>query len=95
MNELYEKSLNKLELPAILAKLAEFAHSENAKDRCRQLLPLDDREEILLLQEQQAQLVATRLLSISTRRRWIRQPSITYSLNSMHDWGRQFEKVLS
>ena len=62
MNELYEKSLYKLELPAILNKLAELAHSENAKDRCKQLLPLDDREEILILQEQTS--AACKLISL-------------------------------
>lgn len=62
MNELYEKSLHKLELPAILSKLAELAHSENAKERCQKLLPLTDREEIILLQEQTS--AACKLISL-------------------------------
>lgn len=62
MNELYEKSIRKLELPLILGQLAELAHSENAKDRCKALLPLDDREEILLLQDQTS--AACKLISL-------------------------------
>ena len=45
MTELYEKSLNKLELGAVLEQLADCAHSENAKEQCRKLLPLDDIED--------------------------------------------------
>lgn len=52
MTELYEKSLHKLELQAVLAQLAESAHSDEAKARCAGLLPLDDAEEIRLLQKQ-------------------------------------------
>lgn len=52
MTELYEKSLRKLELDNVLAQLAACANSEDGKDRCRALLPLDDAEEIRLLQQQ-------------------------------------------
>ncbi len=52
MTELFEKSLNKLELPAVLERLADCAQSEEGKQRCRKLLPLTDAEEIRLLQEQ-------------------------------------------
>lgn len=52
MTELYEKSLQKLELSAVLEQLADCAHSEAGKDRCRKLLPLNDAEEITLLQGQ-------------------------------------------
>lgn len=52
MTELYEKSLKKLELNEVLAELADCAHSESAKERCRNLSPLNDAEEIRLLQEQ-------------------------------------------
>ncbi|MBQ2446583.1 MAG: endonuclease MutS2 [Oscillospiraceae bacterium] len=62
MTELYEKSLKKLELDAVLEKLAECAMSEEAKDRCRSLLPLDDREEIELLQKQTG--AAVKLISL-------------------------------
>ena len=52
MTELYEKSLNKLELDAVLNLLADCAHSESAKARCKKLTPLDDEEEIRILQGQ-------------------------------------------
>ena len=52
MTELYEKSLRKLELDNVLAQLADCANSEDGKDRCRALKPLDDAEEIRLLQQQ-------------------------------------------
>lgn len=62
MTELYEKSLNKLELNTVLDKLAEYAHSEEAKERCRKLTPLTDAEEILLLQQQTS--AACKLISL-------------------------------
>lgn len=52
MTELYEKSLKKLELHTVLERVAECAVSEEAKARCRSLLPLTDAEEIRILQEQ-------------------------------------------
>ncbi len=52
MTELYEKSLNKLELNLVLEKLAECATSQDAKDRCMRLTPLADAEEIRLLMQQ-------------------------------------------
>ena len=52
MNELYEKSLRKLELDKVLALLAEHAGSGAGKERCLQLLPLDDADEIRVLQKQ-------------------------------------------
>ena len=62
MNELYEKSLKKLELDTVLEKLAECATSEEAKERCRGLLPLEDAEEILILQQQTS--AAVKLISL-------------------------------
>ena len=62
MTELYEKSLNKLELHAVLEKLAECANSEEAKERCRKLTPLTDAEEIMLLQQQTS--AACKLISL-------------------------------
>lgn len=62
MTELYEKSLNKLELNTVLEKLAECAHSEEAKERCRKLVPLTDAEEILILQQQTS--AACKLISL-------------------------------
>ena len=52
MTELYEKSMKKLELDAVLDRLAGCATSEEAKDRCRALRPLSDAEEIRRLLEQ-------------------------------------------
>lgn len=52
--ELYQKSIKKLELDAVLAKLAESAVSEEAKETCLSLQPLDDADEITALQEQTA-----------------------------------------
>lgn len=62
MTELYEKSLKKLELDAVLEKLAQYAHSDEGKERCRALLPLEDAEEIRLLQAQTS--AAVRLISL-------------------------------
>lgn len=52
MNELYEKSFRKLELDKVLALLASHAGSSAGKQRCEALLPLDDADEIRLLQQQ-------------------------------------------
>lgn len=54
MSELYEKSLKKLELDAVLSMLADCAGSLDAKERCKALSPLTDAEEIRLLQAQTA-----------------------------------------
>ena len=62
MTELYEKSLRKLELDAVLQKLADCAGSEEGKERCAALTPLDDAEEIELLQHQTSS--AVRLISM-------------------------------
>mgnify|MGYP004553968065 FL=1 len=52
MNELYEKSMKKLELDAILRMLADSASSEEGKERCLGLLPLNDADDIRELQAQ-------------------------------------------
>mgnify|MGYP002732349642 CR=1 FL=1 len=49
MTELYEKSLHKLELEAVLLRLADCACSDEAKARCAALLPMTDAERIQLL----------------------------------------------
>ncbi len=54
MTELQEKSRKKLELDAVLAKLAECAHSERGKARCLALEPLNDAQEVTQLQAQTA-----------------------------------------
>ena len=51
MTELYEKSLTKLELNVVLEQLASCANSEEAKERCCALRPLEDAEEIQILQQ--------------------------------------------
>ncbi len=62
MSELYEKSLNKLELPAVLELLAENAVSEEGKAQCRKLRPQTDADDIRLLQEETA--AACRLITL-------------------------------
>ena len=52
MNKLGEKSLKTLEYYEILEKLAAQAASEAAKEKCRALRPLDDREQAELFAEQ-------------------------------------------
>ena len=52
MSELYEKSLHKLELDAVLELLASQAVSDAGKDTCRGLRPETDLHEIRYLQEQ-------------------------------------------
>ena len=52
MNEQYQKSLTKLELDKVLALLADHASSPAAKERCLAVQPLDDAEDIRLLQAQ-------------------------------------------
>lgn len=49
MSELFEKSIRTLELPAVLEKLAAKAVSQAAKDRCLELTPSTDAEEVLRL----------------------------------------------
>ncbi len=62
MSELYEKSLNKLELNGVLELLAGQASSEEAKAKCRDLRPVWDVDEIRHLQEQTV--AACKLLSM-------------------------------
>ena len=52
MNELYEKSLHKLELDKVLALLADQACSPAGKEQCLKIEPLNDADEIRLLQKQ-------------------------------------------
>ena len=52
MTELYEKSLQKLELDRVLTLLADCAVSGEAKDRCRRLAPISDPEDVRALQTQ-------------------------------------------
>ena len=52
MNELYEKSLHKLELDKVLCLLADQACSACGKEQCLKTQPLSDADEIRLLQKQ-------------------------------------------
>ena len=52
MNRLGEKSLKTLEYYEILERLAAQAASEAAKEKCRALRPLDDREQAELWMRQ-------------------------------------------
>ena len=52
MNELYEKSLHKLELDKVLCLLADQACSASGKEQCLKTQPLFDADEIRLLQKQ-------------------------------------------
>ena len=62
MDELFEKSLKKLELDKVLELLAEQAACPAAKERCRQTVPLTDADEIRTLQEQTS--AACKLISL-------------------------------
>ena len=81
MTELYEKSRKKLELDAVLAKLAECANSEGAKERCLALEPLNDAEEVRILQEQTA--AACKLVSLKG----------SPSFHGLHDVGPSLERA--
>ena len=52
MSELKEKSLAKLELPQVLALLAECAGSQEGKEACIRLRPVSDLEDVQLLLDQ-------------------------------------------
>ena len=51
-NEMLEHSKSTLELPAVLALLADCAISEEAKEKCRKLEPIQDAEDVRLLQDE-------------------------------------------
>ena len=52
MSELYEKSLQKLELDQVLQLLSECAGSRGGKEACLRLRPISDLEEVNILLEQ-------------------------------------------
>ncbi len=62
MTELYEKSLKKLELDAVLAQLADCAQSAAGKERCLALQPMTDADDIRLALGQTS--AACRLISL-------------------------------
>ena len=65
MNKLGEKSLKTLEYYEILEKLAAQAASEAAKEKCRALRPLDDREQAELWRSSSAPTAAARSIRAS------------------------------
>ena len=62
MIPLYEKSINTLELPAVLQMLASCAVSTEAKEQCRELIPSNEEDIVRELQEQTS--AACRLISL-------------------------------
>ena len=62
MIPLYEKSINTLELPAVLQALSACAISAEAKEQCRKLLPVNDADDVRELQEQTS--AACRLVTL-------------------------------
>ncbi len=54
MSELYEKSIKKLELDRVLELLADLTGSPAAAQRCRELKPLPDAEDVRYAQSQTA-----------------------------------------
>ena len=52
MSDMFEKSIEKLELPRVLEQLARFAVSDAAKARARALRPETERGEVLRLQDE-------------------------------------------
>ena len=52
MSELYEKSLQKLELDRVLEMLAECAGSLEGKEACRRVRPVSDLEDVRLMLDQ-------------------------------------------
>ena len=46
MTDLFEKSIHTLELPKVLALLAEQAVTEEGKERCLALRPLTDTDDV-------------------------------------------------
>ncbi len=49
MSDMFEKSIRTLELPQVLEMLAQRAVSDAAKERCRLIMPVTDREDVLRL----------------------------------------------
>ena len=54
MSELYEKSLKKLELDRVLALLADLTGSQEEAQKCRELVPMTDADDVRFAQRQTA-----------------------------------------
>ena len=52
MSELFEKSIQILELPRVLEQLAACAVTDEGKDRCRALRPMADQDDVQRAQEE-------------------------------------------
>ena len=52
MSELFEKSIRTLELPQVLALLADCAATLEGKERCLALRPLTDLDDVARAQEE-------------------------------------------
>ena len=46
MNDLFEKSIQLLELPQVLAMLAEQAVTQEGKERCASLRPFTEEDDV-------------------------------------------------
>ena len=57
MQTLYKKSIQTLELPAILDRLASFALYDDAKDAARSLFPADDTDDVRRLMAETSEAV--------------------------------------
>ena len=92
MTELYEKSLQKLELDRILEQLAQCAISSEAKDQCRRLLPISDREDVIALQTQTTD--ACRLIDLRSSPAFQDVQDVRYSLDRADRGGTLTPKEL-
>ena len=52
MSDLFEKSIQTLELPRVLELLADCAATEEGKERCRSLRPMTDRDDVERAQQE-------------------------------------------
>ena len=52
MSELFEKSIQTLELPRVLELLADCAATEEGKEKCLSLRPMTDRDDVERAQQE-------------------------------------------
>ena len=92
MTELYEKSLQKLELDRILEQLSQCAVSSEAKDRCRKLSPNSDKEDVIALQQQTSD--ACRLIDLRSSPAFQDVQDVRFSLDRADRGGTLTPKEL-
>ena len=92
MTELYEKSLQKLELDRILEQLSQCAVSSEAKDRCRKLSPNSDKEDVVALQQQTSD--ACRLIDLRSSPAFQDVQDVRFSLDRADRGGTLTPKEL-